>query len=133
MGAECFADYVEDVTRAAQAIPKPAFWIGHSLGGAAIYGAAATMRPLKCLGVIGLGAVFPFGKGNLTMKTLCKISHKLRHISSSNSSRLERDWGEAFCRVSMGFGYFRVHLSLVWMVARQHRTRHTSGTLTERL
>ena len=80
MGAECFADYVEDVTRVAEALPTPAFWLGHSLGGAAIYGAASTMRPLRCLGVIGLGAVFHFGKGNLTMKTLCHISHKLRHI-----------------------------------------------------
>ena len=80
MGAECFADYVEDVMRVANALPKPAFWLGHSLGGAAIYGACATMRPLKCLGIIGLGAVFHFGKGNLTMKILCRLSHKLRHI-----------------------------------------------------
>ena len=37
------------------------------------------MRPLRCLGVIGLGAVFHFGKGNLTMKTLCRISHAASH------------------------------------------------------
>jgi polyhydroxyalkanoate synthase subunit PhaC len=80
IGAECFDDYVQDVIILANAISKPAFWLGHSLGGAAIYGAAATMKPLKCLGVIGLGAVFHFAKANPTMRALCLISHKLRHI-----------------------------------------------------
>ena len=96
VGAECFADYVDDVIRAAQAIPNPAFWIGHSLGGAAIYGAAATMTPLKCLGVIGLGAVFHFGKGNFTMKTLCRISHKLRHIPVIEQLQVKTRLGGGF-------------------------------------
>jgi pimeloyl-ACP methyl ester carboxylesterase len=64
----------------AEALPKPAFWMGHSLGGAAIYGAAASMKPLRCLGLVGLGAVFHFGKGNFVMQMLCQISHKLRHV-----------------------------------------------------
>ena len=75
--AGCFHDYVEDVIDIAKALPEPAFWIGHSLGGATLYGAASTMQPLRCRGVIGIGAIFHFGKGNWLMKTLGHLTHRL--------------------------------------------------------
>lgn len=79
MGAEVFDDYVGDILRAADALPGPAFWIGHSLGGAALYGAAtqaegdATPR-----GVIGIGALYRFGQANAFLKLLGTMTHQLR-------------------------------------------------------
>jgi pimeloyl-ACP methyl ester carboxylesterase len=76
-GARAFSDYIEDVARAAQALPGRAFWIGHSLGGAALYGAAArlgsssTARPL---GVIGIGAIYTFAQANPFLKLLSSLS-----------------------------------------------------------
>jgi len=81
-GAEAFADYVEDVRRAAAALPGPAFWMGHSLGGAAIYGAAALNKrdgdPAP-LGVIGVGAIYHFGRSNWLIGGLGRITHRLRN------------------------------------------------------
>lgn len=82
IGAETFDDYVTDLKNIARALPDSAFWIGHSLGGATIYGAAATMKPLRCRGVIGLGAVFHFAQGNDFLHLLCKFTTK---IFSSNT------------------------------------------------
>ena len=39
-GAESFDDYCEDVIACARALPSRAFWMGHSMGGGALYGAA---------------------------------------------------------------------------------------------
>lgn len=71
-----FQDYIDDLITTANALP-PAYWIGHSLGGAVIYGAAATMRPLRCLGVIGMGGVFHFASNNIAMKTLCSVTRRV--------------------------------------------------------
>lgn len=80
-GAERFADYVQDVRRAAAVLPGPAFWIGHSLGGAALYAAAAELsqdgQPLP-RGVIGIGALYRFGRANPALGLLGRITHGLR-------------------------------------------------------
>ncbi|MDG1484423.1 MAG: alpha/beta fold hydrolase [Myxococcota bacterium] len=78
-GAEQFADYVADVQRVARAIGEPAFWIGHSLGGAAIYGAAAE-EPSLTRGVIGIGAIYTFAQHNRFLRLLARITWKLRDI-----------------------------------------------------
>jgi polyhydroxyalkanoate synthase subunit PhaC len=79
-GAERFQSYVDDMVHLARELPGPAYWMGHSLGGAAIYGAAATMRPLRCLGVIGIAAVYRFAQENRFMNLLCRATHRLaRH------------------------------------------------------
>lgn len=67
MQGERFADYVEDVRRVAQALPQRAFFVGHSLGGAACY-AAATEAEMA--GVVGLGALFHYGQANWALNAL---------------------------------------------------------------
>ena len=66
-----FQDYVEDISIFARVLGQPAFWIGHSLGGAVIY-AAATRTPMR--GIIGLAALFRFAQANRLLKLLCQIS-----------------------------------------------------------
>jgi pimeloyl-ACP methyl ester carboxylesterase len=75
-GAERFADYVEDVLHAASCLPARAFWIGHSLGGAAIYGAAA-VRPAASLGVIGIGGLYGFAQHNWMIQRLCRATRRI--------------------------------------------------------
>ena len=75
-GAEQFADYVADVLHAAASLPARAFWIGHSLGGAAIYGAAA-VRPAASLGVVGIGGLYGFAQHNWLIRRLCRTTRRL--------------------------------------------------------
>ena len=75
-GAERFADYVHDVLHAASAMPSAGFWIGHSLGGASIYGAAA-IRPRACLGVIGLGGLYGFAQHNWLLNLLSRLTRRV--------------------------------------------------------
>jgi len=78
-GAERFADYVDDVRRAASALPGRAFWIGHSLGGAAIYGASTQIAPSAApRGVVGIGAIYKFGQANTALNLLGRATHALR-------------------------------------------------------
>jgi pimeloyl-ACP methyl ester carboxylesterase len=74
-GPERFADYVADARVAARSLREPAFWVGHSLGGAAGY-AVATETPVR--GVIGLGALYRFGQANLALNVLCRLSNLVR-------------------------------------------------------
>lgn len=75
-GAERFSDYVDDVQRAARALPGPAFWLGHSLGGAAIYGAASQLRGDRApRGVVGIGALYQFAQANAFLKLLGTLTH----------------------------------------------------------
>lgn len=81
--ADCFADYVSDVVLAASALPGPAFWMGHSLGGAAVYAAATRVLAegvpgVPPRGVIGLGAIFQFGQASPLLRGLAQITHALR-------------------------------------------------------
>lgn len=76
LGAEQFADYVADVLHAAACLPGRAFWIGHSLGGAAIYGAAA-VRPGATLGVIGIGGLYGFAQHNWLLRRLCRATRRI--------------------------------------------------------
>jgi alpha-beta hydrolase superfamily lysophospholipase len=79
LGAESFADYVEDVCAAARALPRRTFMVGHSLGGACIYGAATELHntPHAPLGVVGIGAVYSFGRGNPLLKAAGVVTHSL--------------------------------------------------------
>ncbi len=72
-GAERFADYVDDVARVAESLGAP-FLMGHSLGGAACYG-AATLTPVA--GVVGIGALFGFAQHNRLLRTLGVLSLEL--------------------------------------------------------
>lgn len=72
---ERFADYVADVAKVGEALGEPAFWVGHSLGGAVLYG-TATLMPMR--GVVGLGALFRFAQANAALKALCRLSDQLR-------------------------------------------------------
>lgn len=85
IGAERFADYVQDVLRAAESLPGPAFWIGHSLGGTALYGAATEAVRQRSdseaaalpRGVIGIGALYHFGQANRLIGLLGRATHAL--------------------------------------------------------
>jgi polyhydroxyalkanoate synthase subunit PhaC len=80
VGAEEFADYVQDIVRVAEALPGPAFWIGHSLGGAALYGAATEARgEAQPRGVIGIGALYRFGQANKLLNALGRLTHGARN------------------------------------------------------
>ncbi|MCB9743080.1 MAG: alpha/beta fold hydrolase [Alphaproteobacteria bacterium] len=69
--AERFDDYVDDVARVAEILEGRAFFVGHSLGGAAIYGAAAR-APMA--GVVGLGALFRFASENWLLRALSRLT-----------------------------------------------------------
>ena len=79
LGAEAFSDYVDDVCAVARALPGPAFMVGHSLGGATIYGAATELYGTERapLGVVGIGAVYSFGRGNPLLKAAGVVTHTL--------------------------------------------------------
>lgn len=68
---EHFSDYVSDAELVANVIGMPAFWIGHSLGGAVSF-AVATKVPVR--GVVGIGALYQFAQANRFLNALCKIS-----------------------------------------------------------
>lgn len=70
-GPERFSDYVDDAVLIAETFGEPAFWIGHSLGGAVSY-AAATRVPTR--GVVGIGALYRFAQANRTLHWLCRLS-----------------------------------------------------------
>ena len=70
-GSAAFAAYLDDIRRVAGVIGEPAFWMGHSLGGAAVY-AGATVTPMR--GAIGIGALFRFAQANRALKLLCHFS-----------------------------------------------------------
>ena len=72
--------YIDDLISIAKALPDSAYWIGHSLGAAVIYGAAATMRPLRCKGAIGVAGVFRFATHNIAMRTLCGATEHLAKL-----------------------------------------------------
>ncbi len=74
LGAETFADYVDDVARVARELGPRTFLVGHSLGGAACY-AAATQVPVG--GVVGIGALFGFGRHNWALGLLSRVTHRL--------------------------------------------------------
>jgi len=79
LGAEAFGDYVDDVVRVARALPDRAFMVGHSLGGAAIYGAATLLAGEAAAprGVVGIGAIYSFGRGNPLLKAAGVLTHGL--------------------------------------------------------
>ena len=74
-GAQRFEDYIHDVVHVAEAIGQPAFFVGHSLGGAVIYAAAGRV-PMR--GVVGIGACFAFGRSNPLMRALCQVTDAFR-------------------------------------------------------
>lgn len=75
---EQFSDYIEDILRFQAALPEPGFWVGHSLGGCVAYaGAAAASGAGAPRGVIGIGAVYHFGRSGPLLPALCKLSHRL--------------------------------------------------------
>ncbi len=74
LGAEQFSDYVEDVARVAGLLGPQTFLVGHSLGGAACYGAATEAR---VAGVVGIGALYGFGGHNWALNLLGRLTHKL--------------------------------------------------------
>lgn len=69
---DSFADYIEDAEAVAAGLPEPAFWVGHSLGGAVSY-ALATRTKLR--GVVGIGAVYRFGQTNAFIHWLARASN----------------------------------------------------------
>ena len=84
-GAERFDDYVEDVLQISKALPGPAFWVGHSLGGAALYAAATRAlgperQGVAPRGVVGIGALYQFGQANPVMGALARATHAMRDL-----------------------------------------------------
>jgi pimeloyl-ACP methyl ester carboxylesterase len=73
-GSANIATYVDDVTRVADALGEPAFWVGHSLGGAVVY-AGATQAPMR--GVVGIGALYRFAQANRALNLLCRFSQQV--------------------------------------------------------
>lgn len=80
---ERIGDYVDDVARLARMFQGKAYFVGHSLGGAVIYG-AATQAPMA--GVVGIGALYRFGQANWLLGLLARQSWEnrafiLRHLT----------------------------------------------------
>lgn len=83
-GADRFDDYVHDALLASEALPAPAFWVGHSLGGAVLYAAATFLQPQRAStigkpprGVAGIAALFHFGRANPAMGLLTAATNAL--------------------------------------------------------
>jgi polyhydroxyalkanoate synthase len=74
---ERFEDYVEDLARLREHLGRAPFVIGHSLGGAVGYAAAA--EGVDLAGVIGLGALYRFGNANGFLGLLARLSWAGRH------------------------------------------------------
>ena len=97
LGAESFADYVEDVVRVACLLGPQTFLIGHSLGGAASY-AAATQAPLG--GVVGVGALFGFGRHSPVLHLLARLTRVLEPlIRASNLTVRTQTAGQVLGRL----------------------------------
>lgn len=80
---ERISDYVDDIATLAKLFDGRAFFVGHSLGGAVIYG-AATKAPMA--GVVGIAALYRFGQANWLMGLLARTSWEnrafiLRHLT----------------------------------------------------
>ena len=99
IGAESFSNYVEDIKKVALNLPDSAFWMGHSLGGAVLYGAAATMNPLRCRGIVGLGALFHFARGNPYLYMLCRLTQLLERSLLGNLQIKTRLGGHLLSRL----------------------------------
>ncbi|MSQ03523.1 MAG: alpha/beta hydrolase, partial [Myxococcales bacterium] len=69
---ERFSDYVLDAVALAEAIPEPAFWLGHSLGGAVIFAGSAWV-PMR--GIVGIAPVYRFAQANRFLKWIARFSH----------------------------------------------------------
>ncbi|HJN74317.1 MAG TPA: alpha/beta hydrolase [Myxococcota bacterium] len=74
-GMVSFEDHVADVQRVAETLDS-AFFVGHSLGGAACYAAAARGAPMA--GIVGVAALFHFAQHNWLLKVLCSTTWALR-------------------------------------------------------
>ena len=74
---ECFGDYVEDLRRMREHLGVAPFVVGHSLGGAVGYAAAA--EGVDLAGVVGLGALYRFGNANWFLGLLARLSWTGRH------------------------------------------------------
>ncbi|MCP4806520.1 MAG: alpha/beta hydrolase [Proteobacteria bacterium] len=73
-----FDDYIGDLTRVCEQLDRP-FVIGHSLGGACAYAAAAAGAPVR--GVVGLGALYRFGGHSPLLKVFTKATWKARRVA----------------------------------------------------
>ncbi len=73
--ADKFENYVDDLVQVATTLGEPAFWLGHSLGGAVVY-AGATRVPMR--GIVGIGALFSFAQHNAALNALCQLTEALR-------------------------------------------------------
>lgn len=67
-----FGHYVDDAVALAAALGRPAFWIGHSLGGAVSF-AAATRTAMR--GVVGIAPVYRFAQHNRLVNWIARLSH----------------------------------------------------------
>jgi alpha-beta hydrolase superfamily lysophospholipase len=75
---EQFSDYVEDILRFQSNLAEPGFWVGHSLGGCVAYaGAAAASGSGAPRGVVGIGAVYRFGRSGPLLPALCRLTHRV--------------------------------------------------------
>ena len=82
VAAERFDDYVDDVVAVAEHFGGDAYFVGHSMGGGAVYG-AATRTPMK--GVVGVAAMYGFGGANEILGAVCRTSVALEPVIA--------DWG----------------------------------------
>ena len=92
VGGESFSEYVQAMISVANYIKEPAFWIGHSLGGATIYSAATQMNPLKTRGIIGVAALYHFGHNPIT-KVICQLTQRLSKRSVLGAIRIKTKAG----------------------------------------
>ena len=86
-GGDSFESYIKAMKYAVEYIKEPAFWIGHSLGGATVYAAATHIDPKYIRGVIGIAALYHFGHNPIT-NLICRITKRLAVFPVINSIRV---------------------------------------------
>ena len=85
---DSFSSYVEALREVALYIGTPAYWIGHSLGGATVYAAATCVDKKLIRGVIGIAALYHFGHNPIT-NIICRITQKLTMFPAINEIRIK--------------------------------------------
>ncbi len=76
--ATTFADYPNDLLRLGEAMPEPAFWVGHSLGASVAY-AAVAQRPEAppTRGVVGIAGLYRFGQAGWILPAVSRITRRI--------------------------------------------------------
>lgn len=98
--ARAFAEYVDDLVRVTEAIGRPPFVIGHSLGGGVGVG-ASTRVPLA--GLVHLAGLFAFATTNPFLRALAALTRRVSPVLRNPKIRVSTQWSGRLVSRLYGF------------------------------